>query len=367
MKNIFRILTLAAAASTNVALWGRHGVGKTQAVQQYAAAMDAYLCTIILSQIDPLVLGGYPGREQLEDGTCIETFAKGEWVWNLRNAAKKGKKTILFLDEFNRADRFAHNAAMTLVLDKVINGHHLPKDCFIVVAMNPETAGDMGVNELTDPMISRFAHVPVNHDAGSWLNWAEKANVNIQVRTFIAKAKNKLSAFELDFADAVGNRIAPDPRSWVSVGKITDALTVDGEIDMKRFNHEGMMLIAGLVGQAEAAAYLVSVKDNFNRPFTYEEILKANKATLDKVAELIKNNQTQVLVESLEQFHKKGAQENVSVANLKKGFVKFILACPVDIQAGFWSIEGDNGAFWVQAMASSEMPREVAVPLGLAS
>jgi hypothetical protein len=364
MKNLLAILKIAHQAGINLALWGTHGVGKTQGVRQFVDELEevtgnaGFLEPIILSQIDPLVLGGYPGREQLENGEYIETFAKPEWIQRLQDAAAKGLSTVLFLDEFNRADRFAHNAAMSLVLDKEINGHKLPKDCFIVVAMNPETKGDMGVNELTDPMIDRFCHVAINSDAGSWLNWADETGVNSYVSGYIRKTKNKLNHFELDFDKAVGDRIKPTPRSWAGVGLVVDALANDeGQVDLPTLNTVGIELLKGLVGLAEASALVTHIQDNYQQLFTYDEIVKGNKKTITRVQSLVKDKQTQVLVASLEAFHKEGAKKGVTVDDLLKGgFVDFITNCPVDVQSSFWSISEDS-EFWSGIIV--DMPVEV--------
>ncbi len=276
------LLELADEARINLAIWGTHGIGKTSIIQQYADKVNAHLETIILSTTDPVVLGGFPGRSHDEKDRVVMDVAAPDWVIRLQDAGGEynketglsKKRTILFLDEFNRADRFCHNAAMTLVLDKRIHNHHLPPDCFIVVAMNPETQGDMGVNPLTDPMIDRFCHIGVGHTesllAKGFSEWGKKAGINKHILDYIQMSPKILTNFPLDFDEAIGNRIGPTPRSWVAVARVMDALTdEEGNIDTGRLTSHGAMLIGGLIGKGNVAPFQKYVSQNFDKPFTY--------------------------------------------------------------------------------------------------
>lgn len=364
MKKVIEQLEIAHKANVNIAFWGVHGEGKSAVVKQYAKSINAHAEVLILSQRDPVTLGGYPTKVELESGKTIMLFSEPEYVRNLNAAAEEGKPTVLFLDEFNRAGRFEHNAAMTLVLDKEINGHKIPKDTLVVVAMNPPTEDDLGVNELTAPMIDRFAHVVFESNPKEWLDWADDNGVNEFVTGFIRKTKQKLSGFSFDFKETIGDKINATPRSWDAVGRVLNSITnEDKELNFDKFP-TAISIISGLVGTDNALTFETHVKDNYQRLFTVDEIIKPTKKVLDRVKKLREDERTQVLLASLEVAHKeiparyKGDAEK-AIKDLKTGFFKFLDLVPVDKVASFLSIESDDMQFWSSVISSDETPKSL--------
>ena len=227
MKNFESIIRKAYESKVNVMGWGTHGIGKT-AIIEGLEEDGFYVKTIILSQSDPLVLGGYPGREELRylnDASDAEvndrvveymtTFAKPQWIIDCDDAHARGLKVLVFLDEFNRADRFALAAAMRLVNEGEISGHKVPADTVFVSACNPETENDSDLIPLNDPTKDRWCHVPIHSDAKTWLKWAKGAGVNGFVTGFVATNEDRLNAYDLGdmFDNQVMKRIKPTTRS----------------------------------------------------------------------------------------------------------------------------------------------------------
>ena len=388
MKNLEKTVELAAKADLRVAIWGRHGVGKTAIIEQLndkrseSGDLLYYVKTIILSQSDPLVLGGFPGREKIGvsvDGveTYMTTFAKPQWIMDCESAEKRGLQVIVFLDEFNRADVYAHNTAMRLVNEKEICGHKLPASTCFIAAMNPETAGDAAVNELTDPMVDRWCHVAVNTDAKFWLNWATakdsngNLNVDSTVSDFIANAHERLNGFSMEtmFENQVQKRILPTERSVHAVSRLLTVLANEngGKIDAKTVsgNRAAYSMIIGLCGRTWATEYVTFLEKSFNHPFTIDEMMGGKKTVLNRAAKLKDAGQTQVLIVSLDR-----ACEEIPALfdnNAKKigkklaGFWKFVNECPVDSQQAFWSAEAGGATskkFWLQAL-TGDVPQFV--------
>lgn len=369
MKNLPNILTLAHEARVNPTLLGTHGIGKTAIIR--ALEDRGYgIVTLIASQLDPTTIGGYPTKVPTDDGDVKMIYAVPDFVVKLREFAANGLKPLLFLDEFNRGDRFVENAFMTLVLDKEINGHKLPEDTFVVAAMNPETDTDLGVSELTDPMVDRFAWLFVEPDANEWLEWADNAGVNQFVTGYIRKEKAALNGFPL--TDEIKNnyleRIKPTPRSWDAVSRILNAVTLEnGQIDQSRFV-DALTLIRGLVGNEHALAIETHINDTDLALFTTDQILNADKKVIDRVNDLVERNQTQVILASLEIAHKEIPERFdfkvtdavvKKLGDVKKGFARFILAVPVDIAATFFAIEDDNEQFFTNLLVKDGYPEEI--------
>jgi hypothetical protein len=369
MKNLVNIVQIAVASQQNVAFWGRHGIGKTGAIEQLTS-LGFYVKTIILSQSDPLVLGGYPGREAVKDlkgsPVFMTTFAKPQWLSDMEAAAAGGQQVILFLDEFNRADTYAHNVAMRLVNEKEINGHKLPANCTVLAAMNPEDAGDAAIQELTDPMVNRWCHVPVFSDPTTWLKWADSTGVNPFVRGFVRANNERLNGWQMEgmFEKQVLSRIKPTERSNHAVSRILNSFTDDkGNIDEKKLNSGAVFsMIKGLCGSEYAAEFMAFVENNYHQPFTLAEMLKPTKKVMEKADMLRESGHTQVLIASLQI-----AREQIPAGKMKakdlKGFWEFIVKCPADAQNAFWYTSDTNSAFWASILALADIPLEVMAAL----
>lgn len=126
-------------------LVGHFGVGKTDIARQIASETGRNLIILILSQMEPGDLIGLPAKEN--DKTV---FLRPDW-W------PENGKSIILLDEINRAHRSIRNAIMQLVIDKRIHNHILPEDTWIMATMNPPDDEYDQADLITDPaFISRF-------------------------------------------------------------------------------------------------------------------------------------------------------------------------------------------------------------------
>jgi len=387
MKNLKRSVELAAKSRVALAVWGRHGVGKT-AVIEGLRDDGFYVKTIILSQSDPLTLGGYPGREKLsakdtETGQAefVTTFAVPTWILDLRAAADRGEQPILFLDEFNRADKYAHAAAMRLVNEREICGHKLPSNTCFVAAMNPDVDTD-DVLPLTDPMIDRFAHIAVHSSPKMWLEWADTKldpsdksataprNVNRLVTGFIKGNHNRLNGFSMNtyFERDVLNRIKPTERSNDAISRLITALADEngGNFDKSQVVGNGSAaaynIITGLGGREYASEFVTFLADDYNKPFTTKEILSGKDAVVERVIEIKEGGECQVLIESLFTARPEIAEKIKDPAKVGKkldGFWLFLQACPADVQQAFWDEKTDAVVtkFWLKVLAEDSTPQ----------
>lgn len=356
MKYLEKILKIAYEAKINTIVWGTHGIGKTAVIESLEKD-GYYVKVIILSQSDPLVLGGYPGREQIA-GEVVTTFAKPQWIIDCEKAAEDGKKVIVFLDEFNRADRYALAAALRLVNEGEISGHKVPEGTLFVGACNPETEEDSDVEILNAPTIDRWAHVPAYVDTKAWLSWADK-NSNPLLTKFIRTNNEFLNGFSIEglFEEQVANRIKPTPRSNAAVGRILSVIEKSDDF-LKELNSVPVSrLIRGLCGNEYYSALLTFAADNFYKPFEVEEVLSGDKKVLKRVKELVDAGQVQVLIASLETAYQQ-IPEKYADADLS-GLWKFLLAVPSDVCVGFWYIKGEQFGFWQDKLVNDDIPTEI--------
>ena len=115
-------------------LIGRHVIGKSQSVKQWCDANGYDMVDLRLGQMsDAGDILGLPDFTTDAKGNKIATkFMRPSWL-------PTRPKTVIFLDEINRAHKDIMQAIFQLVLDKRIHEYVLPEDCYIVAAANPNT------------------------------------------------------------------------------------------------------------------------------------------------------------------------------------------------------------------------------------
>lgn len=145
------------------------------------------------------------------DGLKIHTQDKVHYT--------KGKRSVLLIDEMNRAATDILNASLQLILDKRLNDHVLPivdgKPTFVGAAINPADQ-DYTVNTFDPALLDRFVMATIEPDVGAWLDWARANNVAPIVRDFLAEHPDRLH-----FTDEKDG-ITATPRSWASLGRTMD-------------------------------------------------------------------------------------------------------------------------------------------------
>lgn len=256
LEDLYKV---ACDTSVSVIVEGDHGIGKSESVYSFAAANDFHVEPLFLSHQEVADLIGIPTLEKDEDGYPLTTWSKPVWLHRFEQAAKAGKRCILFLDELNRAQTEVRQAALQLVLDKQIHEHHLPKtvvngvefDTFVVAAVNPAD-GFYQVDELDPALLDRFLHFKLHVNADGWLDWATGNNVHKTIISYIANSKDKLYVKDENAA------IFPTPRSWTKLSELLKSYE-DKNID----NHALLYnLISGKIGHTVGAQFLTYYKEN---------------------------------------------------------------------------------------------------------
>lgn len=201
----------------------------------------------------------------------------------------KEPKTVIFLDEVNRAHKDLLQAIFELVYDKSLMGNKLPEDCHIVAASNPPT-GDYQVLDFNDTAFQdRFIHIKFEPTLEEFVSYGKSKNFSSAVLDFISEnpkllENEGLEDFNLDF-------VKPSRRSWEAVAKL-DELDMDKPLFVET--------IMGIVGSHAAIAFS-SYKDSYVKNISSKDILynydkvKADLKTIldknqnDKVSDLISN------------------------------------------------------------------------------
>lgn len=366
---------VAAGDLTNSSplIQGLHGIGKSEIIRQYAEEQGLHAETLILSLMDVGDLIGLPRTVEI-GGTLTTSWAAPDWYNRVVNAAfpttvnfedlsfsseslqtfvtskvetsapvdratlnalyceyngipndrlhlitqsdicyAHAKRSVVFLDEFNRAPVDILNASLQLVLDKRLHSHVLPvvngKPTFVVAAINPADQ-DYTVNTFDPALLDRFIHGTVEADATAWLEgYARPKNLAPVVRDFITEHPDRLHFTPAD------NGIGATPRSWTKLAKIMDVIdSIPAEVQFQVFK--------GCIGQ-ELASQFLSFWNNYSKVVKVEDIEKLVKTKLKRTKDVEKlGEHVNKLIDNQEAMQKTELAENLFSKYIKEDKAK---------------------------------------------
>lgn len=162
---------------TPVCIWGTHGLGKTQLVQDFAKKLGWQFAYIAPAQFEEMGdLHGMPVEydptpDAPNSGDEYTIYYPPDWV------PKDAGPGILLLDDLNRADDRILRGCMQLLQNFELKSWSLPSKWQIVATANPE-GGDYSVTPMDDAMLTRMMHVTMVFDAKTWGKWAMQNGVD---------------------------------------------------------------------------------------------------------------------------------------------------------------------------------------------
>lgn len=210
-------------------VWGATGVGKTQAVERFAKSIKAECVVLHLASQDPGDLIGLPTRDE-ETGTT--RWMRPEWM----PQEDDSRRFVIFLDEFNRANRYVLDVMLPFLLDGTLGTHRVPNNTVIVAASNPGGTDDYSVTEIDDKaMLSRLCHVALKAEFKGWKTHVEN-DVHPAVLQAVSNVSNNI------FGSVELPDIDPDPRSLHISGVALNALSDD------QYKSFGFEFLRGMVG-----------------------------------------------------------------------------------------------------------------------
>ncbi|MFC6632761.1 AAA family ATPase [Microbulbifer taiwanensis] len=176
---IEHLLPQAGRRSVPVCIWGRHGIGKTQLVEQIARERGTQWRAIAPAQFEEMGdLLGMPRIEADADGNPVTRFAAPHWV------PTEPGPGILLIDDINRADERILRGIMQLLQNHELISWALPQGWQMVLTANPD-GGDYSVTPMDDAMLTRMMHITMEFDARAWALWAEQSGVDSRGIDFV--------------------------------------------------------------------------------------------------------------------------------------------------------------------------------------
>lgn len=166
---------------TPICIWGKHGIGKTEIVQDLAKSKGYALAYIAPAQFEEM--GDLLGMPSIVDEETV--FKAPAWV------PKTEGPGILLIDDVNRADDRILRGIMQLLQNHELVSWKLPPKWQIVLTANPD-GGDYSVTPMDDAMLTRMLHITLVFDLLEWAKWAEKAEIDPRGIHFVLTHPNVL-------------------------------------------------------------------------------------------------------------------------------------------------------------------------------
>lgn len=303
---------------------GKHGIGKSSVIAQYAKENGYSFHPYFLGQMSDVGdLLGLPEFDRNSNGKAIST--------SFIHPAKLPKKprSILFFDELNRASKDLIQAIFQLALEGTLHDYTLPEDSAIVMAMNPAT-DDYSVLDFSDKAFSdRFAHINLEPTHEEFHNYMKNRHGKSNISLFLQQQTKLLE--EIDLKNVSLDFVKPSRRSW-------DRLQVleNTGIPEELFREVGM----GIVGAAAMIAYS-SWRENQIRILTGDDILDSYGENKNKFLAYFKNESGELLeiprndiissvASSVVEELSKRLKDNTLTEDNAKNLTLFLLDSPVE-------------------------------------
>jgi len=314
-KTFSNIVGFVTNVRKPVLLRGRHGIGKSTVVYQYAEAIEMPVVERRASQMTEGDLVGLP----VISGNSTK-FNPPDWFKHACDFP-----VVLFLDEVDRATLEVRQGIFELTDSRKLNGHELHPETVVFAAIN---GGDHGsqyqVGEMDPAELDRWTVFDIEPSVEDWLSWAKDSNLSEITWDFINQ--NRVHLEHKD--DYEPNKVYPSRRSWERLDNCLTEGSLLEESSPTLYN-----LTAAFVGFEAAVAFNDFVA-NYDRQVTVEDILI--KGDFSKVGDFGINDHTALIdkFEGAESFKKELPQDQVD--NLARYFVML----PSEVAMKLWSVLG---------------------------
>lgn len=240
-----RSLIECLAHEQSVLLLSPPGIGKSDSVVQAAEAAGLPCRSLLGTQIAPEDVSGIPRIVGERSVFCPPRILLPE----------NPEPFCLFLDELPACSPDIQKAFYSLLLERRLGEHPLPKGTWVVAAGN--RAEDRAlVRSLSSALVNRVIILNVRVDNSEWLQWAKDSGIRAEVRAFVHFQPESLM------------RPIPDapvpfstPRAWASLSRALDLVEARG-----RLTRETRRALAfGRLSAEDAAIFCAMADETIDR------------------------------------------------------------------------------------------------------
>ncbi len=332
-KTFGSVVPHVARVKKPVLIRGRHGVGKSETVYQFAASVDKTMPDMYNSAL-PVV---ERRASQMTEGDLIglPSLDGGVTKWNPPDWFKLAcdKPVVLFLDEVDRATQEVRQGIFELTDSRKLNGWHLHPKTLIFAAVNGGVHGSQyQVGEMDPAELDRWTVFDVEPSVEDWLDHAKDKVHNI-VWDFINQNRTHLE----HKAEFEPSKVYPSRRSWFRLNEcLTNAKLFEYD-DSNKIASLGMIyeLATAFVG-TEAAVALRDHASKFERQVTVEDILV--KGDFKKLDKWTINDYTAFV----DKMVASGALKQDMTDDVAKNVARLFITMPSEIGMKLWNSIGKS-------------------------
>jgi len=292
-ETLSQVLPVVSGAGYPVLIRGRHGIGKSEGVYQFAEAIGLPVIERRASQMTEGDLLGLPDQNGV-DVAGRKATAYNPPAWLLEACTRP---VLLFIDEIDRATTEVRQGFFELTDSRKIAGFTLHPDTIIIAAVNGgENASEYSVADMDPAEQDRYTTFDVAPTVEDWLGWAvgespaERVSmafseVRDNARSLrVSKASGEVRPVDEMIVDFIRQnpdhiehkdtfepgKVYPSRRSWVRFSDAgrSGSLFEDCKANRALIAH----LSAGFVG-LEASIAFTDFAANYERQVSVEDIL----------------------------------------------------------------------------------------------
>ena len=310
-----QIVNHVTAVRKPVLLRGRHGIGKSTVVYQYAGNNNMEVVERRASQMTEGDLVGLPTNE----GNSTK-FNPPDWF-----KAACDRPVVLFLDEVDRATLEVRQGIFELTDSRKLNGHTLHPDTLVFAAVNGgEHGSQYQVGEMDPAELDRWTVFDIEPTVEDWLSWASDAGISPEIWNFINQNRAHLEHTD----DYEPNKVYPSRRSWE---RLDQCLTQAGLLE--EASPALYTLTSAFVG-FEAAVSFNDFVQNYDRQVTTEDILV--KGDFSKVADFGINDHTAII----DKFEAENTFKDELEQDLIDNLARYFVMLPSEVAMKLWTVMG---------------------------
>jgi hypothetical protein len=310
-----QIVNHVTAVRKPVLLRGRHGIGKSTVVYQYASQQNM---EVVERRASQMTEGDLVGLPTIENNST--TFNPPDWF-----KAACDRPVVLFLDEVDRATLEVRQGIFELTDSRKLNGHRLHDDTFIFAAVNGgEHGAQYQVGEMDPAELDRWTVFDIEPSVEDWLAWANDSGISQEIFNFVNQNRAHLEHTD----DYEPNKVYPSRRSWERLDQCLSQANLLEAASPVLFN-----LTSAFVGFEAAVAFNDFIQ-NYDRQVSTDDILI--KGDFSKLADFGINDHTAIIdkFEAEETFHNELDQELID--NLARYFIML----PSEVAMKLWTVMG---------------------------
>jgi hypothetical protein len=318
-------LVKTLAMEQSLLLLSPPGIGKSETVAQAAREAGLPLRSLLGTQIAPEDVSGIPRIVGERSVFCPPRILLPE----------KPEPFCLFLDELPATSPDIQKAFYSLLLERRLGEHFLPKGTWVVAAGNRMEDRAL-VRAMSSALVNRVCLLNVRVDNKEWLTWGRRNGIRTEILSFILFMPEALMR-------TVPNAPVPfsTPRSWTLLSRALDRVETAGELasDVRR------ALAFGRISAEDAAIFCAVAENEINNLRPVVEYLN------DPGLLPAKDTARWFVISRIRQMLNRGEFPDVS----KEALNKFLMALPQEHRFSLFvdlvHIWGDLGA--EQAMLDS--------------